>query len=133
VRAGAVFARPAVEHRPDEHVAVVAARSVRELLRRDARVRLVVDAPRELEGPLPRRSVVGSITVRANGRPIAHVPLVTAGPVPEVGLLEQAGRALDDPGSLVAILALLGGAAILLTRARGARRRGRRQADVEAA
>ena len=40
VTRGAVYARPAVKHRPDEHVAVVAARDVRELLRRDARVRL---------------------------------------------------------------------------------------------
>jgi serine-type D-Ala-D-Ala carboxypeptidase (penicillin-binding protein 5/6) len=133
VTRGAIYARPAVKHRPDEHVAVVAARDVRELLRRDARVRLVVDAPRELEGPLPRRAVVGSVTVRANGRAIARVPLVTRERVPEVGLLEQAGRALDGPGSLIAIAALLGGATVLFARARGARRRERRRADMEAA
>jgi serine-type D-Ala-D-Ala carboxypeptidase (penicillin-binding protein 5/6) len=132
VTRGAVYARPAVKHRPDEHVDVVAARDVRELLRRDVRMRLVVDVPGELEGPLPRRAVVGSVTVRANGRAVARVPLVTLGPVPEVGLLEQAGRALDGPGSLVAIVALLGGAAILLVRARSARRE-RRRADMEAA
>lgn len=133
VTRGVVYARPTVKHRSDEHVDVVAPRSVRELLRRDARVRLVIDAPRELEGPLPRHAVVGSATARANGRAIARVPLVTARAVPEVGLLEQAGRALDDPGSLIAIVALLGGAAILLGRARGARRRERRRADMEAA
>jgi D-alanyl-D-alanine carboxypeptidase (penicillin-binding protein 5/6) len=131
VTRGTIYARPAVEHRPDEHVDVVATRDVRELLRRDARVRLVIDAPRELEGPLPRRAVVGSATVRANGRAIARVPLVTRTAVPEVGLLEQAGRALDGPGSLIAIVALLGGAAILFVRARG--RRERRRADMEAA
>jgi D-alanyl-D-alanine carboxypeptidase (penicillin-binding protein 5/6) len=134
VDAGAVYARPAVKHRPDEHVDVVATRSVRELLRRDARVRLVVDAPKELEGPLPRRAVVGSATVRADGRAIARVPLVTRRAVPEVGLLEQAGRALDGPGSLIAVAALLAGAAALVVRARGARRRReRRRADMEAA
>jgi len=134
VTKGEVLARPAVTHRPDEHVAVVARRTDRELLRRDARVRVVVDAPSELEGPLPSGAVVGTATVRANGREIARVPLVTAAPVPEVGLLEQAGRALDDPGSLVLILAVLGGAATLLVRARGARRRReRRRADMEAA
>jgi serine-type D-Ala-D-Ala carboxypeptidase (penicillin-binding protein 5/6) len=133
VTQGAVYARPAVKHRPDDHVDVVATRDVRELLRRDMRVRLTIDVPRELEGPLPRRAVVGSATVRANGRAIARVPLVTRDPVPEVGLLEQAGRALDGPGSLIAIVALLGGAAILLVRARGARRRERRRADMEAA
>ncbi|HMJ04394.1 MAG TPA: hypothetical protein VK506_15745 [Conexibacter sp.] len=133
VTSGVVYARPAVKHRPDERIDVVAGRSVRELVRRDARVQLVLDVPRELEGPLPRRAVVGNATVRANGRAIARVPLVTAQPVPEVGLLEQAGRALDDPGSLIAIAALLGGAAILFARARGARRRDRRRADMEAA
>jgi D-alanyl-D-alanine carboxypeptidase (penicillin-binding protein 5/6) len=133
VARGAVYARPAVKHRPDEHVDVVATRDVRELLRRDVRVRLVIDVPRALEGPLPRHAVVGSATVRADGRAIARVPLVTRAPVPEVGLLEQAGRALDGPGSLIAIVAFLGGAAILLVRARVARRRERRRADMEAA
>ena len=133
VERGVVYARPSVKHRPDEHVDVVAARSVRELLRRDVRVRLVLDVPKELEGPLPPRAVVGSATVRANGRAIARVPLVTRRAVPEVGLLEQAGHALDGPASLIAIVALLGGAAILIARARGARRRERRRADMEAA
>jgi D-alanyl-D-alanine carboxypeptidase (penicillin-binding protein 5/6) len=133
VRTGVVYARPSVKHRPDERIEVVAARDVRELVRRDARVKLVLDVPRELEGPLPRHAVVGSATLRANGRPIARVALVTARPVPEVGLFEQVGRTLDDPGSLIAIVALLGGAAILFARARGARRRERRRADMEAA
>lgn len=133
VRRGVVYARPAVKHRPDEHVAVVAARGVRELLRRDVRVKLVIDVPRELEGPLPPRAVVGSAIVRADGRPIARVPLVTRDRVPEVGLIEQAGRALDGPGSLIAAAVLLGGAGALLLRARGARRRERRRADMEAA
>jgi serine-type D-Ala-D-Ala carboxypeptidase (penicillin-binding protein 5/6) len=132
VRRDAVYARPAVKHRPDEHVAVVAVRDVRELLRRDARVRLVIDVPSELEGPLPPRAVVGSATVRANGRAIARVPLVTRERVPEVGLLEQAGRALDGPGSLIAVAVLLGGAGALFLRARGARRRERRR-DMETA
>jgi len=119
-------------HRSDKHVAVVAVRDVLELVRRDARIRLTVDVPNELEGPLPPRAVVGSVTVRANGRAIARVPLVTRERVPEVGLLEQAGQALDGPGSLVAVAVLVGGA-VLLLRARSARRRERRRADMETA
>lgn len=133
VRRGVVYAHPAVKHRPDAHIDVVAVRDARELVRRDARIRLVVDVPRELEGPLPQHAVVGSATVRANGRPIARVPLVTRERVPEVGLLEQAGQALDGPGSLVAVAVLLAGAGALFLRARGARRRERRRADMEAA
>lgn len=133
VTRGIVYARPSVKHRPDERVAVVATRDVRELLRRNARVRLSIDVPPELEGPLPRRAVVGSATVTANGRPIARVSLVTRERVPAVGLLEQVVRALDGPGSLIAIVALFAGAGVMLVRARGARRRERRRADMEAA
>ncbi|HEX5145970.1 MAG TPA: hypothetical protein VFV85_03025, partial [Conexibacter sp.] len=76
---------------------------------------------------------VGRATVYANGRAISRVPLVTARAVPEVTLLAQLGHALDGPGSLIAIAALLGGAAFLVVRVRGARRRERRRADMEAA
>lgn len=130
---GAVLARPAVAGFPGRRADVLAARSVRALLLRDAHVRIVLDVPRELHGPLPRRAVVGSATVLANGRPIVRVPLVTARAVPQATLLQQVGRTLDGPGSLVAVVALLAGAAILLGRARGARRRERRRADMEAA
>ncbi len=133
VRRGAVYARPAVKLRPDRHVDVVAVRSVREVLARDARVRLAVDVPRQLAGPIPARAIVGSVTVRVGGRAVARVPLVVRTAVPKVGLLEQVGRRLGGPGSLIAITALLGGAAVLLARARGARRRQRRRADMETA
>jgi hypothetical protein len=71
------------------------------------------------------------LIVRAGGRVLARVPLLTREAVPEVGLLERAGRAIARPGSLVAIVAMLGGAAALLARRRGASRR--RRADMEAA
>jgi len=129
----AVLARPAIAGFPGRHVNVVASRTVRALLRRDARVRLVVKIPHELHGPLPRRAIVGSATVRANGRSLARVPLVTTDAVPQLGLLARVGRALDGPGSLVAVVALLGGAVMLLLRRRGVRRRERGRADMEAA
>ncbi|HXE45498.1 MAG TPA: serine hydrolase [Conexibacter sp.] len=133
VSRGAVYARPAVKLRPDQHVDVVAVRAVREALARDARVRLVVDVPRELAGPIPPRAIVGSVAVRVNGRTVARVPLVTRTAVPQVGLLEQVGRRLDGPGSLIAIVAVLGGVVVIVVRARGARRRERRRVDMETA
>jgi len=133
VRRGAVYARPAVKLSPGQHVDVVAARSVRAAVARDARVRLVVDVPKVLAGPIPARAIVGGVTVRANGRAVARVPLVTRTAVRKVGLLAQLGRRLDGPGSLIAIVALLGGAVAMLVRARGARRRQRRRADMETA
>lgn len=133
VRRGAVYARPAVKLEPGRRVDVVAERSVRLVLARDARVRLAVAVPRELAGPLPARHVVGSVTVRANGRAVARVPLIVRVAVPKVGVLAQLGHALAGPGSLVAIAVLLAGAGALLVRARGARRRERRRADMETA
>lgn len=132
VTRGDVYARPRVVHRPDDRIDVVATRSVRQLVDRDARVRRVVDVPEELAGPLPRGTRVGTLIVRAGGRVLDRVPLVTRQPVPEVGLLERVARGLAQPGSLVAIAAILGGAAVLLTRRRGSLRR-RRRADMEAA
>jgi D-alanyl-D-alanine carboxypeptidase (penicillin-binding protein 5/6) len=132
VARGAVYARPTVRHRSDERVDVVATRSVRRLVDRAARVRVVAQVPDELAGPLPRGARVGTLTVRAGGRALARVPLVTRVAVPEVGLLERLARGVARPGSLVAIVAMLGGAAGLLMRRRGAMRR-RRRADMEAA
>ena len=132
VTGGAVYARPHVRYRPDDHVALVAARSVSEVLRRGVRVHVVVHAPQQLQGPLPRGAQVGSLTVRAGGRVLARVPLLTRAAVPAVGMLERLGRAIARPGSLVAIVAMLGGAAALLLRRRWRVDR-RRRADMEAA
>jgi serine-type D-Ala-D-Ala carboxypeptidase (penicillin-binding protein 5/6) len=128
----AVFARARLKYRPEERIELIATRTVRQLIRRDQRVAVTVDAPAELQGPLPRNAVVGSLQVRVDGRTVATVPLVTRTAVPEVGLLERAGDAIARPGSLIAIVVVFGGvAALILRRRHGARRRGR--ADMEAA
>nr|WP_246345022.1 D-alanyl-D-alanine carboxypeptidase family protein [Conexibacter arvalis] len=132
VRSRQVFAEARLKHRPEDEIALIATRTVRELIRRDERLRVVVDAPAELQGPLPRNAVVGSLTVRRAGRVIATVPLVTRTAVPEVGLLERAADAIVRPGSLIAIVVVIGGATALLLRRHGARRR-RSRADMEAA
>jgi D-alanyl-D-alanine carboxypeptidase (penicillin-binding protein 5/6) len=134
VRSRAVYATARVKYRPEDSIPLIATRTVRELLRRDARVAVSVRAPEELQGPLPRNAVVGSLTVRVDGRVLTRVPLVTASAVPEVGLLERAGDAIGRPGSLIAIVVVVGGvAAALLLRRRHGTRRSRRRADMEAA
>ncbi len=123
-----------LKYRPEDEIQLIATRTVRELLRRDDRVAVSVRAPEELQGPLPRNAVVGSLTVRVNGRVLTTVPLVTATAVPEVGLIERAGDAVARPGSLVAIVVVVGGvAAALLLRRRHGARRSKRRADMEAA
>jgi D-alanyl-D-alanine carboxypeptidase (penicillin-binding protein 5/6) len=134
VQSRAVYASASVKYRPEDKIQLIATRSVRELVRRDARVAVSVRAPAELQGPLPRNAVVGSLTVRIAGRVVARVPLVTRAAVPEVGLLERAADAVARPGSLIAIVVVLGGvAALLLLRRRHETRRSRRRADMEAA
>lgn len=133
VARGAVYARPQVRHRPDDHVALVATRSFRRVFPRGVRARVRVDAPEELTGPLPRGAIVGHVEVRAAGKLLARVPLRTAAPVPAVGLLERLGRTVARPGSLIAIVAALAGVTILLRRRRRMRGSARRGADMEAA
>lgn len=134
VRSREVLARPRVKYRDDERIDVIASRTVHELLRRDQRASVTVRAPEELQGPLPRHAVVGTATVRVGTRVLARVALVTGTAVPEVGLLERAGKAVARPGSLILIVVIGGAVAglVLLRRHRhGTRRRGR--ADMEAA
>lgn len=133
VQSGDVFARAKLKYRPEDKIDLVATRSVRELVRRDQRIAVAVRAPEELQGPLPRNAVVGSLTVRVGGRIVARVPLVTRAAVPEVGILERAGDAVARPGSLIAIVVIVGGAAGLLLRRRHGTRRRRGRADMEAA
>lgn len=134
VRSRAVFATATVKYRPEDRVQLIATRTVRELVERDARFTVAVSAPEELQGPLPKNAVVGSLTVRLDGRVLTRVPLVTRTAVPEVGLIERAGDAVARPGSLIAIVVVLGGvAALLLLRRRHGGRRSRRRADMEAA
>lgn len=132
IRSREAFASARLKYRPEDSIELIATRTVRELIRRDQRIRLTVDAPAELQGPLPRNAVVGSVTARLGGRTIATVPLVARTAVPEVGLLERAGDAIVRPGSLITIVVVIGGASALLLRRHGARRR-RSRADMEAA
>lgn len=134
VRSRAVYARATVKYRSEDQIELIATRTVRELVRRDARIAVAVRAPRELQGPLPKNAVVGSLTVRVSGRVVATVPLVTRTAVPEVGLFTRAADAVARPGSLIAIVVVLGGlATLLLLRRRHGTRRSRRRADMEAA
>ena len=56
----------------------MAARTVVRTARRGERLPVrVLDVPRELDGPLPAGSRVGTIEVRWRGRTVASVPLVT--------------------------------------------------------
>jgi serine-type D-Ala-D-Ala carboxypeptidase (penicillin-binding protein 5/6) len=85
LRTGQPLARPAVKDPPDDgpkRVAVVAAKTVRRVVRRPTPLRRTVSVPRTVEGPLRKGAVVGKVVVRARGKVIVRVDAVTAHAVP---------------------------------------------------
>lgn len=118
-------ARAAVRHRERQHVALVPVRALTWVMRRDRHARVIVRAPRVLEGPLPAGTRAGTAIVRVGRRVVARVPLVTAGPVPGVGLLARVADALLKPDTLALVAAAAAGLALV-----GALRRRRSRAGA---
>jgi serine-type D-Ala-D-Ala carboxypeptidase (penicillin-binding protein 5/6) len=127
VRPDRVAATARVKYREEDRIELVPARRAVHILRRGERPVATVSAKEVLEGPLPRGTVAGSVTVRVRGRVVARVPLVTAQPVPHVSLAERAVDFVFKPGTLAVIfLVAAGGAALFLGLHR--RRRAKTQA-----
>jgi hypothetical protein len=131
VDAGEVMARPTVRDSPGKHAVVRASRSFTRILARSTRVRVLVRAPRQLVGPLPGQSVVGTAVVLAGGRPVARIPLVLGRALPAVSGLTIAARFVTKPLMLLVIVVALGLALTAVGLAR--RRRRQRPGKLEAA
>jgi len=127
-RRGTTYATAALAHR-DGAVGLVATRTVRRTLRRGERlVRRVVGAPRTVDGPLPARTRLATLEVRARGALVASVPLVTRSAVARATVVDRAGgifsrTLLVAAGAVVVILILH--VAFLRRRAGRRRREGR--------
>ena len=99
----------------DETLPLVAARSVRLTARRGQSVRVVVDAPREVQGPIPRGRRLGTGVVTLDGEVVGRVPLLSERPA-----LPPAGRSLvsrvDDavPGPRAVAWAATAAAAVAI-------------------
>jgi serine-type D-Ala-D-Ala carboxypeptidase (penicillin-binding protein 5/6) len=115
------YARANVKWHDGDKVDLVAARSYALTVRRGARVTRRVEAPSELEGPLPRGRQVGSVKVIYRGRVVQSVPLVTASPVQGAGFLRRAASSLGGPLPALALLGLIGAAGLLALRVRATR------------
>lgn len=126
VSEGQVLARPALRYRDGERVALVAAEGVQHVARRGERPRVTVsDVPEEVDGPLPRGSRVGTAVVRDGEQVVARVPLVTAAPVAEAGLVTRLEDLLRTPITVVALVLLVACSLPLLALRRRAMRRRR--------
>jgi D-alanyl-D-alanine carboxypeptidase (penicillin-binding protein 5/6) len=110
VVAGAVLARPAVQYQPHRHAELIAASTFTRVLPRAARVRIRIDAPRQLTGPLPRYARIGAVVVLAGNRPIARIPLLLAHALPAVSALDRAADFLLRASTLLPLILLLGAA-----------------------
>jgi serine-type D-Ala-D-Ala carboxypeptidase (penicillin-binding protein 5/6) len=115
------LARVDVDYR-DERATLVARRRVRVLLRDGERLARRVQAPEELEGPLPAGARVGSVTVLVDARPVRRTALVTADEVPGAGTLRILTSVLGVPLTLLGGLAILVAALLAIIRIRARRR-----------
>jgi hypothetical protein len=77
-----------------------------------------VNAPEELEGPLPAGEHVGSVTVLVDGEPVRRVALVTATDVPGAGTLRVLVSELGVPLTILIALAILLAAVLVILRLR---------------
>jgi serine-type D-Ala-D-Ala carboxypeptidase (penicillin-binding protein 5/6) len=107
-----VMARADIEYR-DERAALVPARDIVLTLRDGERVSRRVRAPDELEGPLPKGAGVGSVSVFVEGERVARIALVTRSDVPDAGTFRVLTSVLGVPLTVLAVIAILLGAALV--------------------
>jgi D-alanyl-D-alanine carboxypeptidase (penicillin-binding protein 5/6) len=124
VRDGRPVTMLPVDGRDGERVGLETTEAVTVTARRGRRPALRVQAPEEVQGPLPPGRRVGSLEVRDGGRVLRTAPLVTAAAVAAPEPLAE----LRHPAALaaligLALLATLGGAALLWVRTRRSERR----------
>lgn len=121
VRRGEAMARPAIRY-GDGELALRASRRVVVGVRRGQRLRTVVRAPGEVEGPLRRGAALGRVSVLVDGRRVATVPLRAAHGVPEPSTLDRVRGFAGDNALWLALAAF----AILVGAAMGTGRRSKR-------
>ena len=104
VRPGRVLDRIDVKWR-DEDAEVGAGRAATLVVREGQKLRRVLDAPEELEGPLDRGERVGWVHIRRGGETVRRVPLVTLADVKGASWIR---KLTDGAGGLLTVLLVLG-------------------------
>jgi D-alanyl-D-alanine carboxypeptidase (penicillin-binding protein 5/6) len=120
VVAGKTVASAKVRWR-DGKAALTPAGSVALTLRRGTPLSVRVEAPTQLEGPLPARKQVGSVRVMVDGKVVKTVPLVTAAEVPGAGVVRKVSVSLGPALITVALLLILVVGTLVALRARAMR------------
>ncbi len=125
VHAGQVLARPTVKGRKGMHARLVADLTYSHVFEKGAHVHLIVTAPQQLNGPLQRDAVVGSVAVMDGHKLVRRIPLVLAAAVPAPAPVTSALDFITRPFTLVLVVLLIA-AVIGLAIFRRAKVRGRR-------
>jgi D-alanyl-D-alanine carboxypeptidase (penicillin-binding protein 5/6) len=114
IHAGKALAEPSIRYSGDE-LPLRAARTVAVGLRRGQRLTVSVQAPEEVEGPLPRGTRLGRAVVLVDGLPAASVPLLAARAVAKASALDRVWSFVVDKALwlVLALSAILIGAAFL--------------------
>ncbi len=102
VRSGQVLARPDIRYE-DGTLPLRAARTVKVGVRRGQRIDFSVRAPQEVEGPIRRGEVLGTVTVGVAGGQVAKVPLRAGRAVEEASTLERARSFVADNALWIAL------------------------------
>lgn len=133
VRKGDVLARAGLSDR-DEIVDLVASRTIRRTALRNEQFEVrVLEAPDELDGPLPQGARVGTLSVRMRGKEIERVALVTA-TVVDAATVGQRLTTFLSRGSTLLLLGAFAACSLylVLLRRRAMRRRERTTDEAEA-
>jgi serine-type D-Ala-D-Ala carboxypeptidase (penicillin-binding protein 5/6) len=119
VEEGAELADPKLDYR-DDHLSLVAQRTVRVSSREGERVATTVDAPDEISGAVDEGEELGEVVVTVNGKRAASSPLVAAESVEAASLMDKVGSVVLTPIVLLPVGAFVI-LVVLLLAARGRR------------
>jgi serine-type D-Ala-D-Ala carboxypeptidase (penicillin-binding protein 5/6) len=112
VERGDELADPKLDYR-DEHLSLVAERTVRVSAREDQRVATDVDAPDEISGAVEKGERLGEVVVSVDRQKAASSPLVAADSVEAASFLDKAVSTVENPiillpaGAFVIVVGLL--------------------------
>ena len=105
---GRVLGSLPLKFRDGQAVSIVAGGTFERVLRAGERTSVAVTGlPKDVDGPLPRGSKVGTAIVRQGGKELKRVAVVTARPVAEAGLGDRLGDFAGRSLTWIAIALLL--------------------------
>lgn len=105
---GRVVGRVALRFRDGQSVPVVAGATFKRVLRAGEHASVAITGlPKQVDGPLPRGSKLGTAVVRQGAEELERVALVTARPVAEAGLGDRLDDVVGRSLTWIAIVALV--------------------------